>query len=187
MIIQIQPGSRQQVLDALGVERDGFSGDDPPETNPDVIRFLAEKGKVFLYYVKKTPVAIIELLPIVALSCCEKIERDSPLAIVAANRERLFGELLTGNVIYHHGVATVPEFRRRGFARQLLNKMIQAFPRAPIVCFIEAGIMKEGMFVKTENTPSFRLHEAVGFKTGGIVSPPVYDNKVFYYICRRLP
>lgn len=186
-ICALLPGNKRQVLDALAIEADGFTGDDPPETDPDVIRFLASKGKVFLFYADTQPVAIIELLPIASL-----IEfagsADSPLAVIAANRERVFGDVLLGKAaIYHHGIATMPAFRRHGYARKLLSYAIKFFAEAPITCFIEAGILKGGEFIAAANEPSLRLHSAAGFKFVRTVYPPVYDERNIYHFYVREP
>ncbi|MBI4359104.1 MAG: GNAT family N-acetyltransferase [Candidatus Nealsonbacteria bacterium] len=187
-IVRVDPHNGTQIKQVLRIEKDGFTGDDPPEKDPRVIRFLARNGWVFLLYVGGEPAGMIELLSLEELGAGLIASPDSPLDIVSANRNRLFGNALQPfprRVVYHHGIAFLPEFRTGGYAKRLLRHALEAVADKTVICFIEAGRRSRGKKHWTINEESLQMHLRAGFRVTALVEPPVYDAETMYFACVR--
>lgn len=186
-------------------EREGFGTGIDPQELPEVIRFLAEKGYVWLQYVDEgevTPTGVMELVPLIEALKLDpnKIETEfdinkSPLVVITRNHEKAFHDarrFADGNddkILYHHGIAM--SRRGKGYGTLLLEHALAATPDATnrfIPCYIDAArVDEDGSLKVAANESSYTLHMKAGFVLVGVVNQPVYDDSVTYYSILRSP
>jgi len=165
------------------------SGLDPQEI-PLVLRFIAEKGDIWLQYKvekgRKVTTGAIEFIPLTeALKFnSHGIDEKSPFKTAIKNQERVFWcarkFACDNEIIHHHGI--VMSHRGRGYGTLLLNYALRKTPFSVVVGFIDAAISTS--FNELElapNEPSYTAHLKAGFILAGVIEPPVYEQKLTYY------
>lgn len=95
---------------------------------------------------------------------CSYLQRNPKLSFVAVSGSEIVGAVMCGHdgrrgYLNHLGVS--PEYRRRGIAKQLLDKVEQELTNL--------GIKKEALFVLRENTSAQEFYEHIGWKEETIV------------------
>ncbi|MEK6658803.1 MAG: hypothetical protein AABY36_03880 [Campylobacterota bacterium] len=201
--ILVNPKNKKHIEDASLQEREGFGTGIDPQELPEVLRFIAGKGYIWLQYAVengvKNPTGVIELLPL------EKaLEYDpnniatkydistSPLTLITRNQENAFRDARKfaddKDIIYHHGISM--SRREKGYGTLLLNHALNNTPNARdriIICYIDAAQLDEESqeLIPATNESSYTLHMKAGFVLAGIVKPPVYDDAISYYSVLR--
>lgn len=101
-------------------------------------------------------------------SISAQLDKDVSYCAVAVDRERVVG-YIAYEVILDEGslveLAVLPEYRRKGVGRQLVELMLTSCDAVRTVC----------LEVRASNTPAIRLYRAVGFREIS-VRRGYYDN-----------
>ena len=193
----VNPDNQQQIADALKQETEGFGkGIDPVEV-PEVLKFVAGNGHVWLQYAVegtvRNPKGVIELISLEKTlkfgdsDIAATIDvSSSPLNVITGNQEvafqyaRRFAD--DKNITYHHGISM--SRRGKGYGTLLLNYALNNTPNLKdrvAVCFIDAAKIADGKLRPAANESSYTIHMKSGFFLAGVVEPPVYDDTITYY------
>lgn len=196
---KVSPDNIEQIEEASHQEKEGIGrGVDPVEIVP-VLQYISRKGIIWLQYIYeksgKKATGVIEFIPLTkALQFNPgKIEAKpedlelSPFAVVMADQKRIFegARRFTRDdeIIYHHGISM--ERRGQGYGTLLMAHALKTMPALSdkaVVCFIDAAAWTPEGLQLLPNEDSITLHLKAGFYLAGVVSPPVYDEKITYYL-----
>jgi hypothetical protein len=193
---KIHPKDEESIIEASNQERAGFETGLDPQEMPPVLKYIAEKGDIYLQYKfageEEIATGVMEILPLEDLFSFDPSRIDSgeydlslsPLTILSGAGKNVFRDLQrfsNGDVLYHHGIAMSE--KGKGYGTLLLDFVLKkiVMGRVTVVCFIDAADNETLL----PNEISFVLHTKKGFVLAGVVDPPVYDQKITYYLFVR--
>ena len=93
----------------------------------------------------------------------EMLEEASSVAVVAADGSEAAGYVsayIGGDVLYINNIAVLPEFRRKGIAKNLLNNLLRYAARN--------GAAEATLEVRASNTAAKSLYACCGFAEAGV-------------------
>lgn len=197
---KVNPADKKDLEEVFSQEKEAFGSGLEPQEHPEVMRFLAGQGDIWLQRVEENnqkittgAISLISLANMVKVKSQHfemGVELNSPFITAVKKEKEVFRaakELAVRekDIIFYYDIAV--SRRNQGYGTLLLKHALQYVPWGLVVCFVLAARRKgsDNQLELVPNEQSLFMHAKAGFVLVDVVDPPVYDKNLTYYCLVR--